>query len=99
MDESDGSLAAGSDDGAVSVFKLADAAGEFEDGGRAVEAVGVADGVLIPGVLYGRGIGKNYGGTAMSRRRQRLKTFGSVGIGMDEFCFPRLLHGESLTHV
>jgi hypothetical protein len=31
--------------------------------------------------------------------RQRLKAFWRVGVRMDQFCFPGLLHAESLAQV
>src|SRR5882724_2917111 len=51
VDQRDGGLAAGSDKGAVTILEFANARGEFERGWGAVEAVGVADGVLVPGIL------------------------------------------------
>src|SRR5580698_1232030 len=50
VDQRNSILAAGSDDGAIATFQLADTRGEFQGGRSAVEAVGVADFVLIPGV-------------------------------------------------
>jgi len=80
----------------VAVFEFADAGGQFECGGSAVEAVGVADGVLVPSVLDGGGVGEKDGGAAMSGGREGFKSLRSVGVGMDEFGFPGFLHGESL---
>src|SRR5260221_428881 len=61
-------LESGSEDGVLAGFEFADACGEFESGRRAVEAVGVADFVLIPGVFDGAGGGENSRGAAIRGR-------------------------------
>jgi len=58
INERDGGLTAGSDESAIAIFEFADACREFERGGRAIETIGVADGMLVPGVLDRGGIGK-----------------------------------------
>ena len=68
-----------------------------ERGWCAVEAVGVADGVLVPCVLHGSGIGEKNRRSAVCSRCKRRKAFGSVRVRMDEFCFPILCHAESVT--
>ncbi len=99
VDQRDGSLAAGSDESAVAVLEFTDARGKFESGRSAIKTVGVADGVLVPRVLDSGGVGEKNSRAAMRRRCQRFKAFGSVRVGMDEFCFPILCHAESVTQV
>src|SRR5262249_11248626 len=86
----------GSDEGAIAVFQFANAGGQFECGGSAVEAVGIADCVLVPSVLDGGGVGEKNGGAAMCSGSEREKTFRSVGVGMDELGFPGFCHAESV---
>ena len=50
VDQRDGGLSAGRDEGVVRAFEVGDAGGEFARGGRAVEAVGVAELGLAPAV-------------------------------------------------
>jgi len=64
VDEGDGGLASGREDRAVAGLELADTRGEFEDGGSAVKAVGVADAPLVPGVGDDGGGRKKSGGAA-----------------------------------
>ena len=90
IDERDGGLTARRDKGAIAIFEFADASGEFECGGRAVETVGVSDSMLVPGVLHGGGIGEEDCGAAMGSRGKRGKTFRGVGVGMDKLRFPSL---------
>lgn len=71
IDERDSGLTAGRDKGAIAIFEFADARGEFECGRRAVKTVGVSDGMLVPGVLHGGGIGEEDCGAAMGRRGKR----------------------------
>ena len=68
-----------------------------ERGRRAVETVRVADGVLVPCVLDGGGIGEKNRRATIRSQCERRKAFGSVRIRMDEFCFPILCHAESVT--
>src|SRR5258707_1106025 len=72
IDQRNCGLATGGEDGVFAGFEFADACGEFEGGGRAVEAVGVADFVLVPGVFDGAGGGENGGGAAVGGRCKRF---------------------------
>lgn len=69
IDERDGALAAGSDEGAEAALQFADAGGEFEGGGRSIESVGIADLILVPVIIDRRGIGKQDGGGALDTYR------------------------------
>ncbi len=83
IDERDGGLATGSEDGVLAGFEFADARGEFEGGRCAVEAVGVADFVLVPGVLDGGGGGKHGGGAAIDGRGEGFIAGGNFGVGVN----------------
>ena len=96
IDEGDCCLTTGSNESAVAAFEFADTRGEFERGGRAVEAVSVADGVLVPSVLDGGGVWKKHSGAAISSGGKRLESLGGVRVGMDQLCFPRFRHAESV---
>src|SRR5580704_4563484 len=95
MDKRDGGLSAGSEDGVLAGFKFADARGEFKSGGRAVEAVGVADFVLVPGVLNASCGGEDGRGAAIGGRGERFVARGNFGVGVDEFGLPGFGHGDS----
>ena len=75
IDQRNRSLPARSDDGAVAAFQFADARGQLQRRGRAVQTVGVAGFVLVPGIGYCRRVGKQNGGAAINRSVERAKAF------------------------
>ena len=78
IDERDGRLAAGDDEGVAGLFDFGDAGGEFERGGRAVDAVGV--GAAGAPALVGVGEGVEDGGRgAVDRRGEGAEAGGRLG--------------------
>ena len=94
IDERDGVLPTGSEDGVIAGFQFTDACGKFESGGRAVEAVRVANAVLIPGVFDDGGGGKDGGGTAKDRSGERLVAGRNFGVGVNELGLPGFGHAD-----
>src|SRR5271170_751126 len=92
MDERDGGLSTGSEDGVRAALEFADAGGEFERGGSAVEAVGVADAMLIPSVGDHGGGRKKGGRAAEGGGGQRAIARGDFRVGVDEFGLPGFGH-------
>ncbi len=83
IDERDGGLSAGGEDGVLAGFEFADAGGEFESGGRAVKAVGIADFVLVPGVFDGGGGGKHGGGATIDWHGEGFIAGGNFRVGVN----------------
>ena len=77
---------------AVAGLELADSRGKFEDGGSAVEAVGVTDAPLIPGVSDDGGGRKKSGGAAEGGWGERAVALRDFGVGVDEPGSPVLGH-------
>src|SRR5208337_5618560 len=86
-------LPAGGKNGVSAGFELTNARGEFEDRGRAVEAVGIADAELVPGVADGGSGGKHRGRAAIDGRGEGAVALGDFRVGMDEFGLPAFGHG------
>jgi hypothetical protein len=84
MDQRNGRLSAGSNDGAKAAFQFAHLRGKFQRGRRTVKPVGIADFMLVPPVAGRRRLIKKNRRSSIDRSRKRAKTFGHLGIRMDE---------------
>ncbi len=92
VDQRDRGLAAGREDRVPAALELANAGRQLERRRRAVEAVGIADALLIPRVAdVGRGR-EERGRSAMDRRGQRTIAFGHAGLGVEQPSLPGRLH-------
>src|SRR5208337_246889 len=86
-------LPAGGKNGVSAGFELTNARGEFEDRGRAVNAVGVADTELVPSIADSGSGGKHRGGATIDGRGEGAVALGDFRVGMDEFGLPAFGHG------
>jgi len=95
IDEGNGSLATGSENGVRAGFKFADACGEFKSGRSAVKAVRIPDAILVPRVTN-RGSGReDGGGTAINRGSKRVITLRNFGVGVNKLGLPGFGHDAS----
>jgi hypothetical protein len=96
INEGDRGLSAGREKGVRAGFEFANTGCEFEHRGGAVKAVGVADALLIPGIVDGGCRGEQRGGAAEGGSREGAVAFGDFGVGVNQFRFPGFAHALEL---
>ena len=92
IDERDRGLAAWREDRVLPFFEFADARGQFERGRSAVEAVGVADFILIPLIGGGCCRAEERRGAPAHCRSERAVAFGYRRVGVNQFRPPGFCH-------